>query len=315
MRRPTILVLRALGLGDFLTGLPALALLRRARPDDRIVLAAPRHFAGLAYLTGSVDRLVAAHELDPIWDPPLRPELAIDLHGNGPESRQLLLACSPRRMIAFGSSGAAWRPSEHEVARWCRLIAEDLPAPGIEYPSVVGALPVPPDVSVPAGSTVVHVGAKSRARRWPAARFVEVARELRSGGHRVLVTGRGAEAPEAKAVAAQAGIDSATELTLEELCALVSAARLVISGDTGVGHLASNYSTPSVVLFGPVSPAIWGPPAQGPHVVLWHGDGTGDPHGRTTDPALMRIGVGEVLAAVEQAESKTTGSPLIRMGG
>jgi ADP-heptose:LPS heptosyltransferase len=315
MRRPTILVLRALGLGDFLTGLPALALLRRARPDDRIVLAAPRHFTGLAYLTGTVDGLVAAHELDPISDRPVRPELAIDLHGNGPGSRQLLQACSPRRMIAFGSSGAVWRPSEHEVARWCRLIAEDLPAPGIEYPSVAGALPVPPDVSVPGGTTVVHVGAKSRARRWPATRFVEVARELRSAGHRVLVTGHGSEAPEAKAVAAGAGVDSATELTLEELCALVSAARLVVSGDTGVAHVAYNYSTPSVVLFGPVSPAVWGPPGQGPHVILWHGDGRGDPHARTTDPALMRIGVGEVLAAVEQAESKTTGSPLIRMGG
>jgi ADP-heptose:LPS heptosyltransferase len=129
------------------------------------------------------------------------------------------------------------------------------------------------------------------------------------------VTGHGGEASEAKAVAAQAGVDSATELTLEELCALVSAARLVVSGDTGVAHVAYNYSTPSVVLFGPVSPAVWGPPGQGPHVVLWHGDGTGDPHGRTTDPALMLIGVGEVLAAVELADSRATGSPLIRMGG
>jgi ADP-heptose:LPS heptosyltransferase len=315
MRRPTVLVLRALGLGDFLTGLPALALLRRAQPDHHIVLAAPRHFAGLACLTDMVDRLLPAHELDPISDPPHRPELAIDLHGNGPESRRLLLASAPHRLIAFGSGGARWQPNEYEAARWCRLVAEDLPAPGIDYPGVVGALPVPPGVSVPSSRTVVHVGAKSRARRWPAGRFVEVAERLRSAGHRVLVTGHGGEAAEAKAVAAQAGVDSATELTLEELCALVSVARLVISGDTGVAHVAYNYSTPSVVLFGPVSPAVWGPPPNGPHVVLWHGDGTGDPHGRTTDPALMRIEVGEVLEAVEQSESTASRSPLSRVGG
>ena len=33
------------------------------------------------------------------------------------------------------------------------------------------------------------------------------------------------------------------------------------------------------------------------HVVLWHGDGTGDPHGREPDPALLRTGAEEVLAA------------------
>jgi hypothetical protein len=55
-----------------------------------------------------------------------------------------------------------------------------------------------------------------------------------------------------------------------------------------------------VLLFGPVSPAGWGPPADGPHHVLWHGDGTGDPHGRQVDPALLAITVEEVLDAVEK---------------
>jgi len=74
----------------------------------------------------------------------------------------------------------------------------------------------------------------------------------------------------------------------------------VISGDTGVAHVASLYRTPSVVLFGPVAPSRWGPPAGGPHLVLWHGDGTGNPHGSEPDPALLRIPVSEVLAAIGQ---------------
>jgi hypothetical protein len=62
-----------------------------------------------------------------------------------------------------------------------------------------------------------------------------------------------------------------------------------------------------VVLFGPVSPALWGPPARagarGPlHVALWHGEvhgGAGDPWGTELDPALAAVTVDEVVAAVE----------------
>jgi hypothetical protein len=60
------------------------------------------------------------------------------------------------------------------------------------------------------------------------------------------------------------------------------------------------------VLFGPVAPALWGPPARtgrgggALHVVLWHGDGTGDPWGTELDPALARITVEEVLGALDR---------------
>jgi ADP-heptose:LPS heptosyltransferase len=75
-------------------------------------------------------------------------------------------------------------------------------------------------------------------------------------------------------------------------------AQLVISGDTGIAHLASAYQTPSVILFGPTSPEQWDPPAQGPFTVIWRGV-TGDPHSRWVHPALLEIGSDEVLAAAE----------------
>jgi ADP-heptose:LPS heptosyltransferase len=85
---------------------------------------------------------------------------------------------------------------------------------------------------------------------------------------------------------------------LQDLAALVARAELVLCGDTGVAHLASAYATPSVVLFGPTPPHRWGPPEDGPHDVLWHGTGVGDPHDDEPDPALLRITVDEVLARV-----------------
>ncbi len=89
------------------------------------------------------------------------------------------------------------------------------------------------------------------------------------------------------------------------LATLTASARLVVSGDTGLAHLASAYARPSVVLFGPVPPAEWGPPAHPRHQVLWAGgDGyRGDPHGNSTDPALAAIPVSAVLAAAGRALS------------
>jgi ADP-heptose:LPS heptosyltransferase len=112
-----------------------------------------------------------------------------------------------------------------------------------------------------------------------------------------------AEAALAAEVAERAGLPDdavlAGRTTTLELAALVAAARVVVSGDTGVAHLATAYRRPSVVLFGPVSPELWGPPPRPQHVALWHGDAPGDPWGTTLDPALARIPVDEVLAALD----------------
>jgi ADP-heptose:LPS heptosyltransferase len=84
------------------------------------------------------------------------------------------------------------------------------------------------------------------------------------------------------------------------LMSVVASARLVVCGDTGVAHIASNYRTPSIVLFGPVSPATWGPPPDPRHLVIFHGDGTGNPHGKTADAALLQITAAEVMEGVHR---------------
>ena len=315
--RPVVLALRALGLGDFVTGLPALGLIKAALPGHEVVLAAPAVFAPLAPLIPAVDRLLPAAELEPISPAPARLDVAIDLHGNGPASRRLLSALRPRQLHGFADpagllSGPRWLADEHEVSRWCRLVREVLPVPAGD-PSgapaagcqAVGCMRLPP-VAMPEALTVLHPGAAAPARRWPAQRFAALASQLHRRGHQVVITGGPAEAGLARAVAAEAGVPPLLGLGLIELVSLIARARLVVCGDTGVAHVASNYRTPSVLLFGPVSPASWGPPPGGPHRVLWHGDGTGDPHGEQVDPALLEITVEEVLDAARQLPEDRT---------
>lgn len=57
---PRVLVLRALGLGDLLAGVPALRGIRRAFPGHQVVLAQPPGLTELALATGAVDTVFPA---------------------------------------------------------------------------------------------------------------------------------------------------------------------------------------------------------------------------------------------------------------
>ncbi len=306
-----IVALRPLGLGDFLTGVPALRALRATFRADRLVLGAPRPLAPLAALTGAVDEVVHVEPLRPLPRKLRGADVAVDLHGRGPESHRVLLGSLPHRLVAFRHPEIAqthamprWRADEHEVERWCRLLAESgIPSDPRDLDISAPAPPVNPGG---AGATILHPGAASPARRWPADRFAAVARAELAAGHPVLVTGSRNERALALDVAGSAGLDErsvlAGETTLLELAELVAAAGRVVCGDTGMSHLATALRTPSVVLFGPTPPALWGPPAERPrHRVLWAGS-CGDPHGREPDPGLLAIRVEDVLRALAELE-------------
>jgi ADP-heptose:LPS heptosyltransferase len=309
-QRPTLLVLRALAIGDLLVAVPALRALRRAHPGHRLVLATTPALAPLVERIGGIDALVPTPDPTVVpWRGP-RPDVAVNLHGTGPQSHRALDALAPVRRIGFrcAQAGAGWdgpgwdavaARHPHERARWCALLQE------------VGIAADPDDLRLRApelalqdhaAPVLVHPGAAFGAKRWPADRFAAVAAALESPDSPVLITGSAAERPLAAEVAARAGLPAGRVVAggtdLGQLCDLVATAALVVSGDTGIAHVASAYGTPSVVLFGPVDPAQWGPPAPGPHVALAHPDDRrGARFADEPDPALLAIGVDEVLGA------------------
>ena len=309
--RLLLVALRALGLGDLLTGVPALRALARAFPEHRRVLAAPAALAPLVPLIDPKLELCPLGELEPLPAPLERADVAVNLHGRGPESHRLLQraeAGRSRRLwfahaeIAASRGASRWFADEHERDRWCRMLTEQgVPAdPGdLALAPLASTLPEELPRTRP---TVIHPGAASAARRWPAERFASVARAEHRCGRTVLITGSASEAVLAHEVAERAGLPRAAVLAgrtdLAMLAQVVEAAGRVVSGDTGVAHLATAVGTPSVVLFGPTSPAHWGPPGDPRHRVLWKGAGAGDPHASQPDPRLLRIEPDEVIDAL-----------------
>lgn len=309
---PLLVVLRPLGLGDLLTGVPALRGLRAAFPEHHVVLAAPSALAPLAVLSGAVDEVVDTEPLRPLDRQLEGADVAVNLHGKGPESHRVLLAACPEHLVAFAhgevpeSRGMpTWRADEHEVERWCRLLAgSGIPADRAALDLKLPSCPAPAEAR---GATVIHPGAASPARRWPAERYAAVARAELRRGRRVVVTGGPGEIGLARRVATGAGLGEPAVLAgrtkLLEIAAVVSAAARVVCGDTGVAHLATALRTPSVVLFGPTAPARWGPPADRPwHRPLWKGR-TGDPHAREPDGGLLDVEVVEVLDALAELDA------------
>lgn len=307
--QPLLLALRALKLGDLLVAVPALRGLSRAFPEHRILYAAPAWIAEALELVGGIDHLPTPGLDDPLTIPPGAVDIAVNLHGNGAESRLRIEELQANRVVAHayngtdGSDGPAWVTGIPERERWTRLLNwHGIDANPLDYRLNRPAAPSPRP-----GATVLHVGAAYGSRLWPVERFAEVAAELTAAGHEVVLTGGTSERARAEETAALAKLKGANlddgllagRQGLAEFAATIAEARLVVSADTGAAHLASAYERPSVVLFGPAPAEEWGPP-PGPHVVLTAVElRRGDVFSADPDPALLAVSVSDVMDAVE----------------
>jgi hypothetical protein len=303
--RPVLLVLRPLGLRDFLTGVPAYRALARAFPDHLRFLAAPAALAPLVPLTGAFHGTIPAGTLRGGLDPQRScVDVAVNLHGRGPSSHRLLLGLRPRQLLAFehpdvpeSHGRALWNPREHDAERWCRMLA----AYGIEADPDDVDLDLPPLPDLVRGYTLIHPGATSPSRRWPVERWAAVARRERAGQRRVIITGGPREWPLARDVAQRADLPlcsvRAGAPSLLELASLVRGAGIVLCGDTGVAHLATALRRPSVMLFGPSAPNRCPPVERAWHHVLWAGWDRA-PQGDRRERGLLEIAVEDVLSEI-----------------
>ena len=109
---------------------------------------------------------------------------------------------------------------------------------------------------------ILHPGANWFHKRWPVERFAQLGDRLRNErGARVVITGGPQDVALAESVRGAmpepaAGLAGRT--SLRQLAACLEQARLVVSNDTGILHLAAALQRPLIGLYGPTSPALTG---------------------------------------------------------
>jgi heptosyltransferase III len=144
---------------------------------------------------------------------------------------------------------------------------------------------------------------------WPVAQCAELLSQLVARGETVVITGAPDERERSmvEAILKAAGVSAINltgELSLKELAAVASRAKLFIGVDSAPMHIAAAVGTPCVALFGPSGDREWGPWMVRHEIVTsahpcrpCGQDGCG---GGKVSECLTTIPVRQVLAAVDR---------------
>lgn len=327
-----ILVIRGGALGDFVLGLPALQALRAAFPHSHLELVAPATVLPLASrLADDLTPLERAEVASLFGDAGQLPEeiagryrdldLAVlwlaDRDGSVRASFQALNA-----RLVLQAPAIPDEPGRHAADHLLQtLLPLGIVPSGPAIPMVQpGGLAreaaetlfrdmglaasrfSPPASAAPV--VAVHPGSGGVRKNWRPERFAAVVDRLeRLGARPVVIQGPADEEPVRRVLAAvQGSRPTVVEgLGVEELAAFLSLCSAYLGNDSGVTHLAAALGIPTIALFGPTDPTVWGP--RGPRTIALdggrlalHRTGFGSPH---SDNPMDAIDVEPVLEALK----------------
>jgi ADP-heptose:LPS heptosyltransferase len=269
-----VAVIRLRSLGDCVLTTPALEILKRSRPDLRLAVAVEAAFAAVFEGNPHVEAILAPKVAAVAgW----KPELAINFHGG---TRSALLAVR---------SGARWRagfahfryamlynvriPRTQEILGIERIVhtAEHLASAMFFLGAPIGEIP-PARLYAPAPEAgrpyaVLHPVASAPDKTWPAARFLEVAAELRAswGLDAVFIGGPGQD------LSAFDEYRTLCGAPLGEIKRLLVGASAFVGNDSGPAHMAAAFQVPSVVIFGGSDYQRWRPWKAPSEIVIAEG--------------------------------------------
>jgi heptosyltransferase-3 len=340
--RPRILVISLRRIGDLLLTTPLVASLRRAWPKATIdVLALP---GPAKIVVGNPDsdriiRMQSGQSLKLAAQLFKRYDLAVSTQtGDRPTLFALLAGRQHAGLVAedgkaSGRIKRAWlgrsslfTPNIHQVEQVMRL-ADAL---GIaRVPRVVCPAASESDgISHGESYAVIHAAPMFRYKQWTAEGWRALAAGLRQRGLDVVaISGPGAEERQYLDEVWR-GVVALHQPGWPQTTALLKRARVYVGPDTSVSHLAAATGCPTVTLFGPMDPRVWGPWPAGGLSEPWQISGTIQNRGnvwivqnplpcmpctfegceRRIDSAsicLEELPAEQVLAAVDQALAKT----------
>lgn len=278
--RPHILVVVLRRLGDVLLTTPLIHSLRAAWPQARIDALVFADTAAILDGNPDLDSVIAMPQgagameslalVARLWR---RYDLAISTQaGDRPTFFTLIAGRKRVGPLQSRLSGRLIRPLydralsgqsvTHRVQENLQL-TELIGIPPL--PQMVTPFAVLPETTAPARPyAVIHVAPFFRYKQWHMQGWRDVARALADRGLEIVATG-GPAAEERRYLdsiwndgpVAVRRLDG--RLSWPELAALLSGARAYVGPDTSVTHLAAAAGCPTVALFGPTDPRLWGP--------------------------------------------------------
>jgi len=309
-----ILIIKPSSLGDIIMALPALSALRRSFPDARISWLVRREFAPLLenhpHLTSIVpfDRKY----LGKSWYHPAamgallsflrrlnhsKFDVVFDFQGlfrtaffgwvTGCKKRFGMANARELAHVFYAHRVPQDRESIHLVDYYLKIIR----AAGASDTGVQFLLPQDPGAADSVGRllrghgierdnyAVLVTGSAHADKCWPIERFAALADKISSQfGLSVVATGTAHEAGVIERLRGLAGApitSVAGRTSLSELTELLNSAKLVVSNDTGPGHIAAALGRPMVLIFGRSNPARVAPYGRSNCVAAVEPDGRG----------------------------------------
>ncbi len=264
----TILIIRPGGIGDAILLLPMLHRLSSIYPDAKLDILAERRNAEVFLWSPVVSR---------IWqyDRPLdflklfqqNYDLIIDTEQWYRLSAVVARLLRSSRLIGFAtnersrlfSDPCPYKQDEYEADMFMSLLAPlGCTSPFSVDSSVFLTLPQADHV-FENPYIVIFPGSSISAKQWPAERFAEVARFCEERGFDVVLLGGKADRDVSDCISKELSrchnLVGKTDLT--EAAAIISDAGMMISGDSGLLHVAQSQGIPTVSLFGPSNPLKW----------------------------------------------------------
>jgi len=293
-----ILIIKPSALGDIALALPALASIRKSFPDAEISWLVRKEFAPLLEMAGDLDKIIifdrkfmgkwykspkAFAKLFRFFKTLSSPKfnIVIDLQGL---FRTALFGRITGCKKRFGMKGARECasmfytnkvPRDDDCIHLVDLNNKIISAAGatekvMQYDLTIDEQTLSSTDELLAENgcrekkyAILVTGAAHANKCWPAEKFAELADRLHSQfGLSVIAVGTNMDKPgveKLKGIAKTDVIDLAGKTNIKVLTAMMSKASVVITNDTGPGHIAQATGAPVVMVFGPTNPSRVGP--------------------------------------------------------
>ena len=324
-----VLIIRPGGIGDAALLVPVINNLKSCYPQAQVDILAERRNAAVFKLTDQVDNvfLYDRGELGTV----LRRSYDVVIDSEQWHRLSAVVARLVKSPVKIGfatnersrlfTHAVNYNHQDYEIDSFCNLLAPlgitfkgesikrpFLVVPDSEFQNVKESLATLQGRNY----VVIFPGASVPEKRWPIARFRELVGRLNGQGYPVVIIGGPDEHSVGETiVAGMDGINLAGRTSLPGSAAIIGQALLLVSGDSGMLHVAVGLNRSTVALFGPGPVVKWGPRGE-QHTVInkgvscspcaRYGSMPSCPH---QVKCLQDIGVEDVYAAVMNAIRKS----------